>query len=718
MVDPLNYESYWNMNPAQAAKGPDPGTSNLASRYELDLRDEGSFAAGVMRVPDQLVELGACAAAGNMTRAKELYDQINGFYANHTADLAQAATIDPKNNPLLSAVHRGALMGYDRAFDRVMVNTLQGQQSVGQLFGPDGTYQQASREAELKAQRFTSKTIDALNGADEELKATLNPLVDPLLGKARPGEKVGSRSQYVDLAHEVTSFWQQDVDDIGADGIREALSHITDKYLGDGSAITLYRSALDNARAQLDAGSETDAVQAVRKFFTTYDSLLTRTAGGSDGSTAPDSASRMLATLVSDVVAGQPDLDLDDPYVKHGLTEVMDLFARSDRAGINLLPIIQTSGGEFKKATVGYIQSRGQGLPPPEENLFVQVGRAGQRLQDMLTPGWFPVETTVRANPKEDVRTAAGVFGVQSTSPGLNYATVGLYKTLMEDQARRIARGASDVDAFWQMSSDPVLRASAARELQSDMLVSPQAASGIVQALFENLTREGVSRPMGLEQAVADFAFGGDQRDSLDVQDARQEARLWYAANLGPDSRGFDRMLASWDAVLDDDLVGFGVSAEGRARTAAMKQQARRKLYEAAQQGLPVQPLADAYKDYGQYYYVSGYRVAGTGEIVDGLPDKVRKALMSNDLKVIGKAMRDYAPVVDVAFGDLNEAEQPIEGWTPAGLGVIPSYGRRSWSNPVLRQGFRAAQEQLRNIYRKQQEAMAKELQKAAVADS
>lgn len=716
MDEPFNYESYWNMNPVRGSASTGSAyNDSLAHRYAKDLRHEDSFAAGVMRIPSQLKQIAAYAATGNMTKAKEAYDQVNGFYADHAQELADAVSINPKGNEFLGAIQRGALIGYDRQFDRQLVNTPQGEMSISDLFGPNGAYSQV-RTQELQAQYFTKPTIDALNGDDGDLKSALTTLTDPLLGKVRPGETTAPRSQYVDLAHEVASFWQEDVKDLGVDGVKAAISHVKDCHLRDGTAVPMYRAVLDNAKAQLDSGAESDPVQAVRKVMSTYESLTRRVAGGSDGADVPDSARRMMATMFSDMVAASPDVNLDDPYVQNGLTEVMDLFAKADRAGVDLMSALKTSGADFRKSVVGYVQSRGQGLPAPEDNLLSGLAQADQRLKTMLTPGWSPVSLTARANPKEASGTAAGVFGVQSTSPGLNQATVGIYRKLLPEVARSLARGLSEPEAFTQVMTDTTgLTASKISSvLQDTMLVPKETAVGIAGAFLNNLVADGqVVKPTGLEQAVADFAFGGDQTDPEGVQDARAAARRWYAANLGPESRGFDRLLAGWDDVLRDSVVGFGMTTEGNARAEALKQQVRQQMAAAAAQGLPAQHLAKAYQNVGQYYFISGFRNIATGEIADGVPEELKKA---KNAKQAADLLRGYSPVLDVAVGDLDGAVQPYAGWSPNGLGIIPSFGPNSWS--MNRKAFRAAQEQLQKLYRQQQETMSKQMFKQAVEAS
>lgn len=716
MDEPFNYESYWNMNPVRGSTSTGSAyNDSLANRYAGDMRHEDSFAAGVMRIPAQLKQIAAYAATGNMTKAKETYDQVNGFYADHAQELADAVSIDPKGNEFLGAIQRGALIGYGRQFDRQLVNTPQGEMPISDLFGPNGAYSQM-RTQELQVQYFTKPTIDALNGDDEDLKSALTTLTDPLLGKVRPGETAAPRSQYVDLAHEVASFWRADVEDLGADGVRAAISHVKDYHLGDGTAVPMYRAVLANAKAQLDSGAESDPVQAVRKVVSAYESLTRRVAGGSDGADAPDPAKRMMATMFSDMVAASPDVNLDDPYVQNGLTEVMDLFAKADRAGVDLMSVLKTSGADFRKSVAGYVQSRGQGLPAPEDNLLSGLAQADQRLKTMLTPGWNPVLLTARANPKEASGTAAGVFGVQSTSPGLNQATVGIYRKLLTEVAWSLAHGLSEPEAFTRVMTDTtgltVSRISSV--LQDTMLVPEETAVGIAGAFLNNLVAGGqIVKPTGLEQAVADFAFSGDQTDSVEMQDARAAARRWYAANLGPDSRGFDLLLAGWDDVLHDSVVGFGTTKEGNARAEALKQQARQKMAAFAAQGLPAQALVKAYQDVGQYYYISGFRNIATGEVVDGVPEELKKA---KNAKQTAALLRGYSPVLDVAVGDLDEAEQPYAGWSPNGLGVIPSFGRNSWS--TNQRAFRAAQEQLQKLYKQQQEAMSKQMLKQAVEAS
>lgn len=709
-VTPSNYESYWNIAP-KAAAGRAGQPAAPAAGYAAGLRRDDPFVVGLMRIPSLIKTIGAYAATDNMTRAKEAYDQLNGFYSDHADKMADAVDVDPKGDPLLDAVQRGALAGYDRAFDRVIVNTRLGQMPIGDLFGPGGRYA-SYKEDELRSQLFTQRTIDAMNGDDADLKSTLETLTAPLLGQLRPGEVQAPRSQYVDLAHEVASFWADDVKDVGVEAVRAAVSHVKDFCMGDGTAVAVYRDVLDNAKARIESGAETDGAQAVRSVFSAYKSLLDSSAGGSKGQPAPASARRMMATLLTDAVSANPDLDLDDAYTRKGMYDIMGLFAAAERAGASLLPVMQESGAEFRKAVSGYIASAGQGLPVPQDNLFVQVGNASRRLSGLLTEGWYPASTTARANPAEAVGDAAGVFGARSGSGGLDYATVSVYGSLMKDLTRRISRGEREPDAFVGMLADGSSVDAVAGELEDAMLVPRSVADGVARTLFANMAAGGAVRPTGVEQAVATFAFGGSAADSVDVQVARETAAKWYAANLGPNSRGYDELLRGWDSILNDDLVGFGMTREGKARSEAMKQQVRQEMAELSARGLPAEALAREYYNKGKFYYISGFQNNDTGEVLDKLPEGVAKAMQAGDQRQVAKLLSSYSPVVDVGFGDLNRVKQPIAGWTPLGLGALTAFGENTWTdNQRL---FRTAMEQLKSIYDARMQKMSKEIAKHA----
>ena len=704
-------EHYWNALPSGGGRN-----EALSDLYSRDLRREGSFAAGVLGIPDRIKLVSAYTAAGNMAKAKEEYDQIVGFYGDHAAEMADAVSIQSRGDAFLEAVKQGALLGYNRRFDSHVVQTPSGPAPLGDIFGEDGQYQKMQTKG-LQAQYFSKSVIDAINGDDEDRKSVISTLTDPVMGVVRPGEKTAPRSQYGMLAHEVATSWDANVAAVGVDGIRTAVSLVRDRHLDAGTADSLYRFAMAGAAARLQAGSETDPVKAVRGVLDSYDSLAKRYVGDGRGG-IPASASRMLATMVTGAASADPGLDLSDPFVQNGLGELLDLFAMDYRAGGNLMQQIQNESGGFSKAVAGYVTARGQGLPPPADNLLTKLVQAHDRIAHNLTSGWRPASTEARANPELGAGSAAAVLRATSSVPGLDYATVRTGEAIFGMVARLMNQTqCTEPEAYAGVvgSENGTFESRLSEVLSDAMIVSEPAARGIAGALRMRM-QNATARPAGLEQAVADFAFGGNRFDSREVQDARADARKWYAANLGPGAPAFDELIdrSGWNAVLQDDLVGFGTDREGVARAEAMRQFAKRKMAQLAESGLPAEALMEDLKDLGQYYYVSGYRDVSTGEIVDGVPEDIRKAMTAKDPRVVARLARKYAPVVARGQGNLNSVEQPIQNWHPEGLGVIPYIPKGAWTERPHE--FRNAMEQLRNIYRNDQKAMNKVLADQAAA--
>ena len=164
--------------------------------------------------------------------------------------------------------------------------------------------------------------------------------------------------------------------------------------------------------------------------------------------------------------------------------------------------------------------------------------------------------------------------------------------------------------------------------------------------------------------------------------------------------------------MLNDPLVGYGGRKDSAARVNAILQHYRQKMHSLAQRGLSPVSFLDGVKNVGRYYTVAGFQDRDTGKTFSDYPEDVQKAIESKDAKAISRALAKYLPVVGVAEGDLDLAEQPFSGWQPPGFGAVPSYGQGSWSrSPHL---FRAAQEQLRKIYQGQDAARLKIMEETA----
>lgn len=714
----FDHAMYWDLAPAgksRSGEGYSSGFDDPVREYSSQLRTEGSFANRVMQMPGMMVKLAEYAAADRMTEAKEIYDEIGRFYADHVDDTARAVTIQPKGDNFLGAIQRGALIGHNRMYDDTPVKTRYGEFTVGQLFGPDGLYQQ-TRDGELRSQYFSEAVVSAMDGDDKEKKTVVASIVDPSLRVVRPGEKQTPRSQAAELAHEVATNWDRDYGELGAEAIRAAVGEVKDRYMDDGTAVSAFRTLVGGAAERLRSGADDDPVKAVHHIASSYRSLLGQTAGAPDNAKVPHEASRMLAMVVSGAMASDPGVDLDDPGVRAAMGEVMNTFAAAERAGVPLLQIMQSGGTEFSKSVAGYVQTRSRGIDPPEGNHLWQVVKANDRIGSLLSSGWAASDAPVRANPQAGAGDAGAVFGAKSTSAGLNFASVAVHKALLTGVAAGVSHGMREPEAFQSVMSgrdegNTIYRVADA--LEDSMLIPRYAALGVASALFSRMTAGGNS-PTGLEQAVADYAFGSTVDDSLEEQDARKSVREWYAANLGPGSRAFDQLIDQSGVlnVLNDPLVGYGGGKDSAARVNAILQHYRQKMYSLAQRGLSPVSFLDGVKNVGRYYTVAGFQDRDTGKTFSDYPEDVQKAIESKDAKAISRALAKYLPVVGVAEGDLDLAEQPFSGWQPPGFGAVPSYGQGSWSrSPHL---FRAAQEQLRKIYQDQDAARLKIMEETA----
>lgn len=707
--------SYSTMAPMYATT-PDVATmqsSELNDVYTSELGQPDSFATGMLRLPQYMLQIKAYAGVGNMSKAKEAYDQLNRFYSDHTDEIVQAVTIDPKGHKVLAEIQRGAAEAFDRQFDRAVVQTPYGEMSVAELFGPNGTYQQA-REMEVRNQNFSQLVVDSVTGEDRELAEILSPLTnDPsslasakyMHGRSRLSSNA-PLSQRQDLAHTIASRWAQDSQAITGDAVRAIVSYVQDHHMADGTAATMYKTLVDLTRTRREVGDPKadDPVAVASDISKSFDMILKRYGSSADGTHPPAETTRFLTAAVAKAAAGNSDLDLTDLGTQYALGDLMGTFAGAQRSGIDLLPLMMESGIDFDSAVTSYITHVKQGLPPPQENAIVQIQNAGKRLDYILSSQWPAATNRVsRGNPRDQAGTGAGAFGASSGSIGLDIASIAVKSSLFPEVLRIMGQEECDeLSALHRAVQDPATIDAVAKKLSSAMMLPAEATTMIARQFLTNLSSGDTVRPVSLEQAIADV--GIVRTGWLDDDDAMREARKavskWYAANLGPRAAEFQKRLQGWHNFLSNDVIGFGTSPSGRAAAEAFYQQALQAVSEAAENGLDITPIVAKFSKQGQFYQIVGFRDPITGTVIDKIPEK------DKDGKKID--INQYTPVIEQVVGDLDSATQETQNYAPLGVGRLPVFGPGSFSrNPML---FIQMQRQLKQLFDAQQKAAAASL--------
>lgn len=723
---------YWGLydaSPQATRAAGDRQARYLEESYARQLQDENSFASKMLRVPQVMSIIEAHAAAGDMKKAKAGWDELNQFYSENATNIARLYVTDPRGSKLLASLQEGSAIAMDRAFDRKVVNTPYGQMPVSEALGPDGAYQQA-QEMELRNKNYSEATIKAMQEGPKELVGVLNSLSEIPVGNVKAAERVaytnkmamGAASQYRDLAHAVTTNWDNDSARIGADGVSAIVSYLKDNAMTNGTATGLYRTFVDMVATRLtNSTTASDARTTAGQIMRSYTSILNRLGGSATDGQISDSTARFLTKTLSAAISAQGDLDIEDAGTQKAIEDLAGLFAQSSRAGIDLLPLMSTSGMDFDREVVSYINSAKQGLPVYEGNRILQIGRASARINQLIASQWItPGQPVGPGNPRDGMLTAGGVFGASSDSIGIDGAAVALKRALLpiivkkladptvsEDQA--LAMVLSDATRELSPGEDnPEVITKVARALQTSMLIPESTAIGVARQFFANMTKGGPVRPTGIEQAIADFALNEMSDDTEEIAAARTAAQKWYAANMGPNSKGYEQALRPWMATLLDEITGFGATKEGTTQAQLMFQSALQDIAAAAEKGLPVDALIKDRLNHGQFYYIAGFRDAN-GKTYQSLQD-IMSAFPKLDLKKNPQLLNQFSPVIATAFGNLDHVTQDIPNYTPLGSTVLPTFGRGSYTSN--RQLYKAGQAALRKLYQTQQAQLAKQMAK------
>lgn len=689
---------------------------DLVEGYTKQVRDPDSFASGLLRTQQAMLQLQTAAAAGDMEGAKALYDGIGDFYARHQNEVAEAVGINPRGNHFLEAIQRGALVGVNRDYDGIAVRTPRGMTTAGQLFGEGRAYEQL-RSTEVLRSQFDQSVADVMSGEFdavgdrpdasrwEALRRVMSPVVDHVVAGVRRGEEpalVVDADSHRRLASRLAATGYDDIASVGEDGVRAIVSHVLSKHMSDATAVSMYDWMVGEVSARRAASGDDgsfSAAKTARRLADGYESTVRALAGGGQPS---DALHRFASMMVGSLAEGASPLDFDDPGTRLGMSELADLVARSSRAGVSIVPVLQANGSTGVKAAMReYLNARRQQVPPSPDNLFARAMGVHDAVQGLITsPDWAPATAGSRANPDAERGTAAGVFRVSSGSRGLDRASVGLFSGLVQEAVRTIASSGRVVaadEAVRDALTDPEARSRVVRSLARAMQTSSdvRVSEGVAAHVVDELASGGGG---GLAGAISRFAFGTSVSGATPEERAeflrlRRNAMQWYAANIGPAGRYYEDLIAAsgWEQLLYDPVLGYGDVPADRARHIIDShiQQAKLEMQAKASRGQSPAQVVNAKRSLGTFYYVAGFRDSAGN-------------LHGGDYK----PRPGDEPVIERGFGDLNSVAQPYEGISLGGapVPVVPlgSYGRDTES----RLRFRNAMSTMKSLYNAQQAAM------------
>lgn len=708
-------------------RSPYPGMmSPDAYAYSQELRDPESFASKALAVPGKLAALSAAASTGNVEEAKALYDDITGFYAAHSDDMARAMALNPREHPLLSAVQRSAAIGMGREYDAVTVATPQGAVSLGSMFGPNGSYQRMTAQGLMRTAGFSDEVANAVNAGDE-LSATLRRVVDPVVAETRKGggTRPAGSGQSVGLAHHIATEGRKDVEDYGLAPVDALVTYIADNHMSDGLAVSFYESVMDAVAARHEAaGGSMDSSAEVLQIASAMDALARSVAGG-EGGKVSGSASRGVMTTVFSALAADPDLRFSDFNTREAVAEACELFAQGKRAGVDYLPVADDKGVPVAEELASYVRARAAGVAEPPNNYVTRLRSAHRLLGQLVTPTWEQDVVKSRGNPNEGAGTAAGVFERSSGFSDLDAAGVALYRAMAPRVAQRLAdQRFSPVQALKSVLFDDEVREDMAREL-GNMGMPKEAAWQVVRTLSDTaFAGQGTTfSPQGLERAISQVAFGLPRSGDPEARLAKEQAAEWYGSHLGETGLHLDRALDGWETMLLDPVIGSGnMYRDGASRAAYvahMKSIAKTLAVKAmksgkSEEGLSPMGVLQSLKKQGRTFAIVGYRKPGEpeGQIhdIDELRAEAQKVLGKDGDKWQNYPV-NYIPVFAEQHGDMDKAYQPFRSWIPAGTKtLLPAFRDGEWTRDPQR--FRAIQAQLMQFVLEQRKADAKELSK------
>lgn len=716
-----NLMSYAGMAPmTDGAAAPSTDEIQHRSLHDRHLREKGtsgSFTAELLSIPDYVLHVRAYAGAGAMTKAKEAYDKLTAFHQANAEKISQALTIDPKGDPLLVEVQKGATALFDRAFDKVVVDTPYGKMAMSELFGPKGMYQKA-KESEYRVQNFSQQVIDAATSDDQPLVEVLAPLVnDPtvtaksfpyLAGRTPYGATKISLSQRQDLADTIVRRWGQDSKKLDTDALRRVATYVMTTHMDNGAASILYGSLVDmiSSRADVLGSAEGLDVKYADDLIRSFDSLTRRSSAPANGGDPAPEASRLLAVSIAKTISVNRNLDLTDVGTQEALGSVMDAFASAQRSGVDLLPLMTQAGIEFGPAIASYVTAAKQGLPVPQENMLNRIFAASHRLDYILSDQWpAAAKPPKRGDPRDQAGAASGAFGHDSGSIGLNSASVAVKSVLLPEVIREFGRGTkTELAALGNVLNSAEVRGKLAGRLSESMMIPLGAAQLVADRFADNLMDDGgVRSSWNLEQAISDAV--NDKTGSIDWTPEEKSYRAilneWYTMNLGPGSKAVKDALRGWYGLLLDDTLGFGATPAGRAQADNMYQSVIQSVHEAMKEGVSLPEAVSMFTSTGKYYAVTGY-IDQKGE--------------RHTIKDPSDVPKGVTPIIEIRYGNWNAASQEVKGLTMYGGESIPVYEKglssRKWEE------FMNAQRQLKRAYDFQQKMAAQMATRAIKAAS
>lgn len=700
----------------------DSARSPEASEYVADLRQPDSFTRGLLGTMDHMVGMQVAAAAGDIEAARAHYNAQRDFFANNQGKVQEAYALNPRGDKFLESIQQMAAMGVSRQYDRVEL-TMPGQQDkvlAGVMFGPDGLHDRYRTE-QLTAANFTDPVVKLLTAGDNELtpvthalKGVVNSVVNPVVeaGAGAGVTRVPNTGQHAALADYLAVNGERDVEDLGADAVRALVSSTLSEHMEDGLAVSTYKWASQALRARKTAadarGMQFQASQEAYALLNSFNGLA-RAMSPRMGRPS-DKVMRWADMATLSLVAEDPEVKLDDPGIKQGVLEMSDAFAQAERAGVRLLPLVQAYGGKIGKAIAGYAISRRQNLPPPPANLMTDVIGLHSLAQSLVTTGWRQVGSSARADPSLEVGEAAGVFRATSGSDGLDNAGIALYRALMRNAIQGVVDGVGPRDALLSALGDAGKRADIAEELADATGLTPEAAAGVIGE-FASATMDsgsGAVSRMGLERALARYAFVTPTLANAKDMPQREMVARWYAANVGGQGKYYDRLIdeSTWSQVYRDPVLGYGDEAPGRrvAREASARSQIRDALHSAVEAGHSPIPVMNYWARQGRFYYVAGFRTE------DGTPVDLKDVKYEERKTAGGDTVRKVLdqgliPVIEEGYGDLAKVTQEWE--LPGAYSRIPVVGAGQFTRDW--RVFRNAMFVMKRVAEAQLAAMAKD---------
>lgn len=661
-----------------------------ASEYVADLRQPDSFTRGLLETMDHMVSMQVAAAAGDIEAAREHYNAQRDFFANNQDKVREAYTLNPRGDKFLSSIQGMAELGVTRQYDKVEL-TIPGQQDkvlAGVMFGPNGLHDKYRAE-QLTAANFTDPVVKLLTSGDDELpdatralKGVVNSVVDPVVAAgARAGvTRVPNTGQHAALADYLATNGGEDVEALGLDAVRALVSSTLSDHMEDGLAVSTYKWASQALRARKTAadarGVQFQAAQEAYALLNSFNGLA-RAMSPRMGRPS-DKVMRWADMATLSLVAEDPEVKLDDPGIKQGVLEMSDVFAQAERAGVRLLPLVQAYGGKIGKAVAGYAISRRQNLPPPPANLMTDIAGLHSLTQSLVTAGWRQVGSSARADPSLEVGEASGVFRATSGSDGLDNAGIALYRALMRNSVQGVVDGLGPRDALLATLNDSVKRGDIAEELADATGLTPEAASGVVAEFAAAATDSGsgaVSR-IGLERALAKYAFAAPTLINYGDGPQREMVARWYAANVGAQGKYYDQLIdeSGWAQLYRDPILGYGDQEQGRrvAMESSARSQIRDSLHSAVEAGHSPIPVMKHWARQGRFYYVAGFRTEdGTSVPLQDVKYEEKKTAGGGvSRKVLDQGL---IPVIEEGYGDLAKVTQEWE--LPGDYSRIPVVG-------------------------------------------